>query len=139
MSRAWLDARSQHSRRVPALFLSRDGLRAAALHRSAHGVEGGHGRNHVGVADRIASRLTRLVYVSGFVPLDGESLNDLTAQEYRIFFDSLAADNGNVVILPFDIWRDSFMNDADLEVARASYAKLQPQPYRTFRDCLRGY
>ena len=41
-----------------------------------------------GVADRIAQRLRRLVYVNAFVPLDGESLNDMVPPHYVGMFDA---------------------------------------------------
>ena len=90
-----------------------------------------------GVADRIAPRLKRLVYINAFVPLDGEALNDVVPPHYVARFDAIAAANGNAVNLPFEIWRDAFINDADLALAQASYDKLNPHPYRTFTDKIR--
>ncbi|MDQ0571396.1 pimeloyl-ACP methyl ester carboxylesterase [Variovorax paradoxus] len=90
-----------------------------------------------GVADRIAHRLKRLVYVNAFVPLDGESLNDMVPPQYVAMFDAVAGANGNAVSLPFEVWREAFINDADLALAQASYELLNPQPYRTFTDKIR--
>ena len=90
-----------------------------------------------GVADRIAHRLKRLVYINAFVPLDGESLNDMVPPHYVTMFDAVAAANGNAVTLPFEIWREAFINDADLATAQAAYEKLNPHPYRTFTDKIR--
>ncbi|NYT68424.1 alpha/beta hydrolase [Pusillimonas noertemannii] len=87
-----------------------------------------------GVADRIADRLERLVYVNAFVPLDGQCLNDLVPPHYVELFDSIAAQNNNAVMLPFPVWREAFINDADLALAQSSYAKLNPHPYHTFID-----
>jgi hypothetical protein len=33
-------------------------------------------------------------------------------------------------MLPFPIWREAFLNDADLDVARWAYDKLSPEPYQ---------
>ncbi|MET3461981.1 alpha/beta fold hydrolase [Variovorax atrisoli] len=90
-----------------------------------------------GVADRIAHRLKRLVYINAFVPLDGESLNDMVPPHYVTLFDAVAAGNGNAVTLPFEIWREAFINDADFATAQAAYEKLNPHPYRTFTDKIR--
>lgn len=90
-----------------------------------------------GVADRMAARLKRLVYINAFVPLDGESLNDMVPPHYVAMFDAVAAANGNAVTLPFEIWREAFINDADLATATAAYDKLNPHPYRTFTDKIR--
>jgi pimeloyl-ACP methyl ester carboxylesterase len=87
-----------------------------------------------GAADRAADRLRRLVYVNAFVPLDGQCLNDLVPPHYLALFDAVAAANGNAVTLPFEIWREAFINDADLALARSSYARLNPHPYRTFTE-----
>jgi len=87
-----------------------------------------------GVADRIADRLRRMVYVNAFVPLDGECLNAMVPPHYVQLFDSIATDGA--VTLPFPIWREAFINDADLATAEAAYRVLNPHPYRTFTEGL---
>ncbi len=87
-----------------------------------------------GVADRIAQRLARLVYVNAFVPLAGEALNDMVPPHYVAAFEADAAANGQGVMLPFEVWREAFINDADIALARSSYARLNRHPYRTFTD-----
>ncbi len=83
---------------------------------------------------RLPGRVRRLVYWNAFVPLDGECLNDLVPPHYRALFDGVAAANGQAVMLPYPIWRESFMNDADEALARSTYAMLNPHPYRTFTE-----
>ncbi|AMP38075.1 MULTISPECIES: alpha/beta hydrolase [Ralstonia solanacearum species complex] len=112
-------------------FIERHDLEAVRLVGHSYG-----GMVISGVADRIARRLRRLVYVNAFVPLDGECLNDMVPPHYRALFDDVAAANGNAVMLPFEIWRESFINDADFALARATYERLNPHPYRTFTDTL---
>lgn len=87
-----------------------------------------------GVADRAGDRIKRLVYVNAFVPRNGESLNDLVPPHYVALFDQIAAANNGAVMLPFEIWRDAFINDADFALAKSSYEKLNPHPYKTFTD-----
>jgi len=89
-----------------------------------------------GVADRMPDRIRRLVYVNAFVPLPGQCLNDMVPPHYVSLFDQVAAAGGNAVMLPFEIWREAFINDADLALARATYARLNPHPYRTFTETL---
>ena len=72
--------------------------------------------------------------MNAFVPLNGESLNDMVPPHYTALFDSIAAANDNAVTLPFEIWREPFINDADLALARSSYERLNPHLYRTFTD-----
>jgi pimeloyl-ACP methyl ester carboxylesterase len=87
------------------------------------------------IADRMPQRLARLIYINGFVPFDGECLNDMVPAHYLALFDALAAATpDNTVMLPFPIWREAFINDADLALAQSSYARLNSHPYRTFTD-----
>ncbi|SCK30529.1 Predicted hydrolases or acyltransferases (alpha/beta hydrolase superfamily) [Variovorax sp. HW608] len=90
-----------------------------------------------GAADRAPERLRRLIYVNAFVPLDGQSLNDLVPPHYVTLFDAMAEANGNTVMLPFEVWREAFINDADLALAQSSFGKLNPHPYRTFTEKIR--
>ena len=85
-------------------------------------------------ADAMPERIKRLVYVNAFVPLPGESLNDMVPPQYVGLFDSIAAANGGAVMLPFPIWREAFINDADLALATSAYERLNPHPYKTFTD-----
>lgn len=86
-----------------------------------------------GAADRLGDRIRRLVYWNAFVPNDGESVNDMVPPHYVEMFDALTAADGSVE-LPFEIWREAFINDADLALAREAYAKLNPHPMKTFSD-----
>ncbi|MGY8635420.1 alpha/beta hydrolase [Bradyrhizobium sp. 14AA] len=87
-----------------------------------------------GVADRLANQIARIVYVNAFVPLNGQSLVDMVPPQYAGMFDAIAAANKNAVMLPFEIWREVFINDASIELAQSSYAALNPHPYRTLTD-----
>ena len=83
------------------------------------------------VVEVIPDRVRRLVFWSGFVLNDGESLNDAVPPHFRdLFHDLAAASPDNSVMLPFRIWREAFLNDADLDLARAAYEELSPEPYR---------
>jgi len=91
-----------------------------------------------GVADRVPGRIRRLVYWNAFVPDDGEALNDLVPPHYVALFDAISgASPDTSVMLPFAIWREAFINDADLATAQAAYAVLNPHPYATFTDKIR--
>ena len=84
--------------------------------------------------DVMPERIKRLVYVNAFVPNPGESLNDMVPPIYVGLFDSIAAANNGAVMLPFPIWREAFINDADLALATSAFEKLNPQAYKTFTD-----
>lgn len=91
-----------------------------------------------GVADRIGDRVRRLVYWNAFVPNDGESLNAMVPPHYVDLFDQIAgASDDNSVVMPYPIWREAFMNDADAELAQSAYDQLNPHPYATFTDPIR--
>ena len=88
-----------------------------------------------GVADRMPERIRRLVYWNAFVPNPGEALNDMVPPHYVALFDQVAAASpDNAVMLPFPIWREAFINDADPALAQSAYDRLNPHPYATFTD-----
>lgn len=87
-------------------------------------------------ADTVPERLARLVYWNAFVPLDGQCLNDMVPPHYKALFDQVAAANGNAVMLPYPIWREAFINDADATLAQQAFEQLNPHPYRTFTEAI---
>jgi hypothetical protein len=88
-----------------------------------------------GAADRLGARIRRLVYWNAFVPMNGQCLNDMVPPHYVALFDQVEKERGDgSVVLPFPIWREVFMNDADLDLAKRAYAALNPHPGKTFRD-----
>lgn len=85
------------------------------------------------VAERIPGLVRRLVFWNAFVLGDGECLLDNVPPAYRDLFTRMAAESpDNTVMLPFPIWREAFMNDADLAQAEAAYARLSPEPFAPF-------
>ena len=87
-----------------------------------------------GAASRLLPRLSRLVYINAFVPLDGESVMDMVCADQSALMQVLAEAGNGQVLVPFPIWRELFMNDATLAQAAASYESLVPQPYGTLVD-----
>ena len=88
-----------------------------------------------GVADKLATRIRRLVYWNAFVPNDGECLNDMVPSHYVELFNRLVATDGSLS-LPYEIWREAFINDASGELAKDAYEKLNPHPMNTFTDAI---
>ena len=85
-----------------------------------------------GVADEVSDRIRRLVYCNAFVPNDGESVSDMMPAQYVDLFHAVSAERGDgCVVLPFPIWREAFINDADLETALHTYGVLNPHPLNT--------
>ncbi|MEJ8279508.1 alpha/beta fold hydrolase [Pseudonocardia spirodelae] len=88
-----------------------------------------------GAAHRVASRLRKLVYWSAFVPAAGRSLNDEVPPPYQELFAAQAAASGNnSVVLPFEVWQQAFMNDADEPVQRLVHELLVPHPMQYFTE-----
>jgi pimeloyl-ACP methyl ester carboxylesterase len=89
------------------------------------------------VVEAIPERIQRLVYLNGFVLADGHSLNDEVPPFYVDLFDRLSRESAdNTVMMPFPIWREAFMNDADLTMAKWAYSQLSPEPYQPTKDKL---
>jgi pimeloyl-ACP methyl ester carboxylesterase len=89
------------------------------------------------VAEAIGNRIRRLIFLDAFVLNDGESLRDTLPPHLQALIDELArASDDNTMTIPFELWREAFLNDADLELAQASYAQLLPEPYQPWIDKL---
>jgi pimeloyl-ACP methyl ester carboxylesterase len=89
------------------------------------------------LAEEIPNRIRRLVFWNAFVPERGHSLYDEIPPHLQSLFDQLAAASGDgSVMLPYSIWREAFINDADETVAKSAYATLSPEPYQPHVDKL---
>jgi pimeloyl-ACP methyl ester carboxylesterase len=89
------------------------------------------------VAEAIPERIRRLVFQNAFVLESGHSLVDEVPPHHAALFDQLARESSDRTIkIPFPIWRESFVNDGDLEMAEWTYAQLSPQPYQPCIDRL---
>ena len=54
---------------------------------------------------------------------------------YVELFEAIALERGDgSVVLPFPIWREAFMNDADIETAQRAFNVLNPHPINTLKD-----
>lgn len=89
------------------------------------------------VAQLIPQRLRRLVFWNAIVPHDGESMLDSMPPEFGALFAQMAAaSEDNTVMLPFALWRDGMINDADLKTATSCYGQLSPEPFQPFTEKL---
>ncbi|HEX6449450.1 MAG TPA: alpha/beta fold hydrolase [Trebonia sp.] len=81
------------------------------------------------VAERLPDRVRRLVFLNAFVPANGTSVLDNAPPAYQELFPILAEQSSdNTVMLPFEVWRDAFIGDADLARAQETYGMLTPEP-----------
>jgi pimeloyl-ACP methyl ester carboxylesterase len=89
------------------------------------------------VAESIPEHIRRLVFYSGLVLNDGERMLDAFPPVQRGVLAQLAAESSdNTVTLPFELWREAFINDADLETARWAYDQLSPEPFQQLLEPL---
>ena len=89
------------------------------------------------VAEQIPERIRRLVFGNAFVLKDGNGLMDEVPANYVALFEKLFQDSTDgTIMVPFPIWRESFVNDADLETAKWTYSQLSPEPYQPCKDKL---
>lgn len=81
------------------------------------------------VSEAASDRLRRLVFHNAYVLADGQTVFDHIPEPSAAAFQALAEQAGDgTVSLPFEVFRDGFINDADLETARAAFARLGPEP-----------
>ncbi len=82
------------------------------------------------VAEAIPERIKRLIFLNAFVLRDGNCLMDESPPHYVKLFDQLSKESADgTVMIPFPIWRESFVNDADIEMAKWTYEQLSPEPF----------
>jgi len=83
------------------------------------------------VADQRPHRIARLVYCAAFVLEDGESASDVMPAELRTPITELAATRSDRAIpMPWQLWRANFIQTASDQLARDSFQRLVPDPYR---------
>ena len=70
-----------------------------------------------------------MVFWNAFVPAHGNSVLDNAPPAYQEMLPRLAAlSTDNSVMLPWEVWRDAFIGDADLARAQETYRMLTPEP-----------
>jgi pimeloyl-ACP methyl ester carboxylesterase len=89
------------------------------------------------LAELIPENIRRLVFQNGFVVRDGFSVLDESPPEIAALFQSMAQQSpDNSFLLPFPVWREAFINDGDLDIAKRTYERLAPEPLQPSKDKL---
>lgn len=95
-----------------------------------HIVLTGHSYGGAIIADlaaRIPQRIARLVFLNAFVPLTGKSImDDLPRYHRKILMELARASSDGTLRLPYQAWRDTFMNGAGDALTEACYRRLVP-------------
>ena len=94
------------------------------------------------VAQRVPGQLARLVFLDALVLDNGQCVFDNLPTEMVDTFNMLAAaSSDNTMMIPWEIWRDNFMQDAPESEARSVWERLSPEPNQVNLDTLdlRGF
>ncbi|RKP47960.1 alpha/beta fold hydrolase [Cohnella endophytica] len=80
-------------------------------------------------AELVPDRIRRLVFMDGFVVADGQSVADQFPASMRQGFEQLRKmSKDDTIMLPFETFRDTFVNVADLATAQKLYSEIRPEP-----------
>lgn len=81
------------------------------------------------LVEHLPDRIARLIFLNGFVLEDGQSIYDNITPILIELLDRLAqASPDNTTLLPWEVWRDYFIQDAPEAVARALWEQLSHEP-----------
>jgi hypothetical protein len=81
------------------------------------------------VVEVIPERVRRLVFWSAYVLNDGESALEMLPDSIEMLRQMSAEPADNTFMIPFEMWRDVFINDGDPDLVRRAYAQLSPEPF----------
>ncbi|PWW05180.1 pimeloyl-ACP methyl ester carboxylesterase [Paenibacillus cellulosilyticus] len=80
-------------------------------------------------AEQVPDRIKRLVFMNAFVLADGQSVADQFPPPMLQAFEQLRkASKDDTIMLPFPVFRETFVNVADLALAKQLYSEARPEP-----------
>jgi pimeloyl-ACP methyl ester carboxylesterase len=89
------------------------------------------------VAEELPNRIDRMVFLDALIIEDGQCVFDSLPPEYAALFNGLAASSSdNTMLIPWEIWRDNFIQDAPESLARPLWEQLSPEPNQINLDRL---
>lgn len=89
------------------------------------------------VVEQIPNRISRLIYLNAFVLEDGQCIFDNLPEAYIEAFSQMAqASPDNTMQLPWEIWKNGFLQDVPEDVARAVWERTTPEPNQVNLDKL---
>src|ERR1700757_4985700 len=94
------------------------------------------------VAEELPDRIERMVFVDALIVEHGHCVFDELPADYVALFNKLAeANSDNTMLIPWEIWRDNFIQDAPEPVARSLWQQLSPEPNQVNLDklCLKRF
>jgi pimeloyl-ACP methyl ester carboxylesterase len=89
------------------------------------------------VVEQIPSLIERTVFLDALIVKDGHCVFDELPAEYVTLFNDLArASSDNTMLIPWEVWRDNFIQDAPESRARSLWEQLSPEPNQVNLDRL---
>ena len=89
------------------------------------------------VAELVPDRIARTVFLDALILADNDCVFDNLPPDYVAAFNALAgASSANTMLIPWEIWRDNFIQDAPETVARSFWEQLSPEPNQVNLDKL---
>jgi pimeloyl-ACP methyl ester carboxylesterase len=89
------------------------------------------------VAEEIPSLIERTIFLDALIVEDGHCVFDELPPEYVALFNGLArTSSDNTMLIPWEIWRDNFMQDAPEREAHSIWEQLSPEPNQVNLDRL---
>jgi len=89
------------------------------------------------VAEEIPSLIARTIFLDALIVEDGHCVFDELPAEYVALFNGLAGTSSdNTMLIPWEVWRDNFMQDASELEAHSIWEQLSPEPNQVNLDRL---
>ena len=89
------------------------------------------------VAEEIPSLIERTIFLDALIVKDGHCVFDELPAEYVALFNGLArTSSDNTMLIPWEVWRDNFMQDAPEVEAHSIWEQLSPEPNQVNLDRL---
>jgi pimeloyl-ACP methyl ester carboxylesterase len=81
------------------------------------------------VVEAIPERVRRLVFWSAYVLNDGESALEMLPDSIELLTQMAADSADNTFMIPFDMWREVFINDGEPDLVQRAYEQLSREPF----------
>ena len=87
------------------------------------------------VAEQAPTAIARTVFLDALILEDSTCVFDNLPRDYVGLFNALAeASSDNTMLIPWEIWRDNFIQDAAEPLARSLWEQLSPEPNQVNLD-----
>ncbi|HKF04265.1 MAG TPA: alpha/beta hydrolase [Candidatus Sulfotelmatobacter sp.] len=94
------------------------------------------------VVEEVPKRIERTVFLDALIIEDGHCVFDELPADYVAMFNQLAGTSSDdTMLIPWEIWREKFIQDAREPVARSLWEQLSPEPNQVNLDklCLKQF